>query len=73
MPSLTESVAATAPGLLVGATDRCTHPADLDVVRVGGTKHPQVAETRCVSGRHLTWYGPSLVEARAGLIAQLGR
>ena len=25
----------------------------------------------CVSGRHLTWYGPSLVEARALLTAQL--
>ena len=31
MPSLTEAVAVTAPGLLVGATDWCTHPADLDV------------------------------------------
>ena len=28
-------------------------------------------ETRCVSGRHLTWYGPSLVEARDVLTAQL--
>jgi hypothetical protein len=27
--------------------------------------------TRCVSGRHLTWYGPSLVEARALLTDQL--
>lgn len=42
VPSLTESIAATAPGLLVGATDWCTHPADLDVVRVGGTKNPRV-------------------------------
>ena len=25
----------------------------------------------CVSGRHLTWYGPSLVEARDVLTAQL--
>jgi hypothetical protein len=25
----------------------------------------------CVSGRHLTWYGPSLVEARAVLEAAL--
>lgn len=40
VPSLTESVAATAPGLLVGATDWCTHPAGLDVVRVRGTKNP---------------------------------
>src|SRR3954451_22741769 len=42
VPSLTESVAVTAPGLLVGATDWCTHPADLDVARVGGTKNPDV-------------------------------
>src|SRR5664279_2540972 len=42
VPSLTEAVAVSAPGLLVGATDWCTHPADLDVVRVGGTKNPQV-------------------------------
>ncbi|MDP9434235.1 MAG: helical backbone metal receptor, partial [Actinomycetota bacterium] len=26
---------------------------------------------RCVSGRHLTWYGPSLAEARELLTAQL--
>jgi ABC-type Fe3+-hydroxamate transport system substrate-binding protein len=42
VPSLTESVALSAPGLLVGATDWCTHPAGLDVVRVGGTKNPDV-------------------------------
>ena len=42
VPSLTEAVAATAPGLLTGATDWCSHPADLDVVRVGGTKNPDV-------------------------------
>ena len=42
VPSLTEAVAATAPGLLVGATDWCTHPADLDVPRVRGTKNPDV-------------------------------
>lgn len=42
VPSLTEAVAVTAPGLLVGATDWCTHPAGLDVVRVGGTKNPDV-------------------------------
>jgi hypothetical protein len=28
-------------------------------------------EARCVSGRHLTWYGPSLVEARDVLRRQL--
>ena len=43
VPSLTEAVAATGPGLLVGATDWCTHPAGLDVVRVRGTKNPDVA------------------------------
>src|SRR4051812_13519082 len=42
VPSLTESVAVSAPGLLVGATDWCTHPADLAVARVGGTKNPRV-------------------------------
>ncbi|MCZ4634466.1 helical backbone metal receptor, partial [Streptomyces rubrogriseus] len=40
VPSLTEAVASTVPGALVGATDWCTHPAGLDVVRVGGTKNP---------------------------------
>ncbi|WP_121711666.1 helical backbone metal receptor [Streptomyces sp. E5N91] len=40
VPSLTEAVARTVPGALVGATDWCTHPAGLDVVRVGGTKNP---------------------------------
>jgi ABC-type Fe3+-hydroxamate transport system substrate-binding protein len=42
VPSLTEAVEATAPGLLVGATDWCTHPAGLDVVRISGTKNPDV-------------------------------
>lgn len=43
VPSLTESVAATAPGLLVGATDWCSRPADLAVTRVRGTKNPDIA------------------------------
>jgi len=42
VPSLTESVAATDPHLLVAATDWCTHPGDLDVVRIRGTKNPDV-------------------------------
>lgn len=42
VPSLTESVAAS--GLLVGATDWCSHPLSLDVTRVGGTKNPRVAD-----------------------------
>ena len=43
VPSLTESIADTVPDLLVGATDWCTHPADLDVTRVRGTKNPDLA------------------------------
>jgi len=43
VPSLTETVAACAPGLLIGATNWCTHPAELAVKRVGGTKNPDVA------------------------------
>src|ERR1700739_1976459 len=42
VPSLTESVAVTRPGALAGATQWCTHPADLDVPRVRGTKNPDV-------------------------------
>ncbi len=42
VPSLTEAVAVTAPGLLVGATAWCSHPAELDVERIGGTKNPDV-------------------------------
>ena len=44
VPSLTEAVAVSAPGLLVGATDWCTHPLDLDVPRIGGTKNPRIAD-----------------------------
>ncbi|MDX3573829.1 helical backbone metal receptor [Streptomyces sp. ID05-47C] len=40
VPSLTEAVAVSLPGVLVGATDWCTHPAGLDVARAGGTKNP---------------------------------
>lgn len=43
VPSLTEAVAVSAPGLLIGATAWCSHPADLDVARIGGTKSPDVA------------------------------
>jgi ABC-type Fe3+-hydroxamate transport system substrate-binding protein len=49
VPSLTESIAASAPGLLVGATDWCTHPGDLDVARVGGTKNPRVDDVADLS------------------------
>jgi ABC-type Fe3+-hydroxamate transport system substrate-binding protein len=43
VPSLTESIAVTRPGALVGATDWCTHPPGLVVDRVRGTKNPSVA------------------------------
>ena len=43
VPSLTESVAATAPGLLTGVTDWCSHPPGLRAERVGGTKNPDTA------------------------------
>lgn len=43
VPSLTEAVACTAPELLVGVTNWCTHPPELDAVRIGGTKNPDVA------------------------------
>lgn len=46
VPSLTEALAVTAPERLVGATDWCTHPADLDVARVRGTKNPDLAAVR---------------------------
>ena len=42
VPSLTESVAVSAPGLLVGATDWCTHPPGLAVARMRGTKNPDL-------------------------------
>ncbi|MFI0811679.1 helical backbone metal receptor [Streptomyces echinatus] len=42
VPSLTEAVAVTLPGALVGVTDWCSHPADLRAARIGGTKNPAV-------------------------------
>lgn len=57
VPSLTEAVAATDAGLLVGATDWCTHPQGLDVARVGGTKWPDVDRVRALA--------PDLVIANA--------
>ncbi|AKJ14246.1 ABC transporter substrate-binding protein [Streptomyces incarnatus] len=42
VPSLTEAVALTLPGVLVGATDWCSRPAGLDVTRTGGTKNPDL-------------------------------
>jgi ABC-type Fe3+-hydroxamate transport system substrate-binding protein len=46
VPSLTESIAVTHRSLIVGATDYCTHPADLDVPRVRGTKNPDLERIR---------------------------
>ncbi|MEW2147407.1 helical backbone metal receptor [Micromonospora vinacea] len=94
VPSLTEAVALTVPGVLVGATDWCSHPVGLDVARVGGSKYPDLVvlpdepyrftaddgpdafpgvPCALLSGRHLTWYGPSLAEAPALLADQLSR
>ncbi len=42
VPSLTEAIAVTRPGLLVAATEWCTHPPGLAVERVRGTKNPNV-------------------------------
>ena len=42
VPSLTETIAQSARGVLVGGTAYCTHPADLEVTRVGGTKWPDL-------------------------------
>jgi ABC-type Fe3+-hydroxamate transport system substrate-binding protein len=55
VPSLTEALAATAPGRLVGATDWCSHPPRLDVPRVRGTKNPDRAAIAAL--------GPDLVVA----------
>ena len=43
VPSLTEALVSVAADRVVGATDWCTHPADLDVPRVRGTKNPDLA------------------------------
>ncbi|POM22260.1 Vitamin B12-binding protein precursor [Actinomadura rubteroloni] len=48
VPSLTETLAVTAPGLLVGATDWCSHPVGLDVVRIRGTKNPDLDAIRAL-------------------------
>lgn len=44
VPSLTESIATTVPGVLIGATDYCVHPPDLVITRIGGSKYPKVDE-----------------------------
>jgi ABC-type Fe3+-hydroxamate transport system substrate-binding protein len=49
VPSITEALALTRPDALVGATDWCSHPADLEVTRVRGTKNPDLAAIRALS------------------------
>ncbi|HYG94540.1 MAG TPA: helical backbone metal receptor, partial [Nocardioides sp.] len=49
VPSITEALAGDRPSALVGATDWCTHPADLSVVRVRGTKNPDLAAIRSLT------------------------
>jgi ABC-type Fe3+-hydroxamate transport system substrate-binding protein len=46
VPSLTEAVAVSLPPALVGATDFCVEPRDLDVARVGGSKYPDLGRVR---------------------------
>jgi len=57
VPSLTEALALSCRKKLVAATDWCTHPADLVVARVGGTKNPDVGAIRALA--------PDLVVANA--------
>ena len=57
VPSLTEALALSCPQQLVGATHWCTHPADLVVARVGGTKNPDLGAIGAL--------GPDLVVASA--------
>jgi ABC-type Fe3+-hydroxamate transport system substrate-binding protein len=49
VPSITEALATDRPDALVGATDWCTHPADLTVRRVRGTKNPDLAAIRSLA------------------------
>jgi hypothetical protein len=48
VPSITEGLASVRPDALVGATDWCTHPVDLAVTRVRGTKNPDLAAIRAL-------------------------
>lgn len=75
VPSLTEAIAACPGGTeaLVGATDWCTHPEDLDnhgVSRIGGTKNPDVDKIvqlrpTCVVANEEENREPDLVALRA--------
>jgi ABC-type Fe3+-hydroxamate transport system substrate-binding protein len=46
VPSLTEALALSCPEKLVAATDWCTHPPELVVARVRGTKNPDLDAVR---------------------------
>lgn len=48
VPSLTEAVAASVSGALAGATAWCSHPAELDVERIGGTKNPDIERIKAL-------------------------
>lgn len=48
VPSITEALASVHVDGIVGATDWCTHPGDLGVVRVRGTKNPDLAAIRAL-------------------------
>ena len=48
VPSITEALASVDRASVVGATDWCTHPADLEVTRVRGTKNPDLAAVRAL-------------------------
>ena len=43
VPSITEALASVRREAIVGATDWCTHPGDLEVTRIRGTKNPDLA------------------------------
>ncbi len=49
VPSLTEALVSIEPDAVIGATDWCSHPADLEVTRVRGTKNPDLAAIRALS------------------------
>ncbi|MFC6236890.1 helical backbone metal receptor [Longivirga aurantiaca] len=49
VPSITESLVSVDRSAVVGATDWCTHPADLDVARVRGTKNPDLDAIRSLA------------------------
>ncbi len=42
VPSITEALASVRREAIVGATDWCTHPGDLEVTRIRGTKNPDL-------------------------------